>query len=231
MKLKPHGQTGKYYTQSVSVSGGTIPYTFTVTDGDIPDGLQLRTYSYLGEIYLSGTPTKAGTYNFTIKIEDSKGKTIEQKFTVTIDPSTSNQDPATSDLKIDGTFENGMTGMYYGVNISVSGGTRPYTYTVTKGNLPDGLELRAYSYLGQFGLGGTPTKAGTYTFTIKIEDSTGKTIEQKFTVTINSATPNPDPTPNPTPVSKSGGGGGGCDSGMSGLCLAVLGAFTLTRRK
>ncbi|MBQ9629213.1 MAG: putative Ig domain-containing protein, partial [Synergistaceae bacterium] len=167
--------------------------------------------------------------------------------------------PTPSDLTVSDTFKNGTTGIYYFDSVSVIGGKRPYTFSVTDGNLPNGLELLSYSYLGEFGLSGTPTKEGEFSFTVRAEDSEGKTLEQKFTVKIPSSTayepepyepepyepepeptpepaepepePELEPTPNPTPISKSGGGGGGCDSGMSGLCLALLGAFVLTRKK
>jgi len=51
-------------------SGGTSPYTYEVSDGNLPDGLTLSTGGVL-----SGTPTTVGTFNFTITATDSCGCT------------------------------------------------------------------------------------------------------------------------------------------------------------
>lgn len=48
-------------------SGGTAPYTWSVTSGNLPDGLSLNAIN--GQI--SGTPSTLGTFNFTFKVQDA----------------------------------------------------------------------------------------------------------------------------------------------------------------
>src|SRR5262245_59266264 len=54
------------YSQMVSASGGTQPYTWSISAGALPDGLSLNTSS--GAI--TGTPTTAGTPSFTVQVVD-----------------------------------------------------------------------------------------------------------------------------------------------------------------
>ncbi|GAC1437205.1 MAG: hypothetical protein NVSMB51_10430 [Solirubrobacteraceae bacterium] len=64
----------------ISASGGTGPYSYAVTAAALPDGLSLDPNS--GE--LSGTPTTAGDYAFTITATDANGATGSQDYTPTI---------------------------------------------------------------------------------------------------------------------------------------------------
>jgi|GEM_PF-1252961 len=64
----PNGQVDVAYTQTITASGGTAPYTFALTAGALPVSLTL-----LPGGTLSGTPTVAGIINFTITATDSSG--------------------------------------------------------------------------------------------------------------------------------------------------------------
>jgi hypothetical protein len=57
------------YSQTITASGGTGPYTFAITAGALPGGLVLNTAT--GAI--TGTPTVAGLFSFTIQATDSLG--------------------------------------------------------------------------------------------------------------------------------------------------------------
>ena len=60
-ELLPGGVVGNLYSQTVTASGGAGPYQFSLSDGSLPPGLIL---AQNGQI--SGTPTAAGAYSFTI---------------------------------------------------------------------------------------------------------------------------------------------------------------------
>ncbi|MBS1791793.1 MAG: putative Ig domain-containing protein [Acidobacteria bacterium] len=75
----PNGTVSvSYPTQMFSASGGTAPYSFSVSIGNLPTGLNL-----VGNT-LSGTPTAAGTFNFTITATDNFGCSGFQTYAVTI---------------------------------------------------------------------------------------------------------------------------------------------------
>lgn len=70
---------------------------------------------------------------------------------------------------------------YYSQQLSATGGSWPYVYTLISGSLPGGLVL------GHQGLiSGTPTAAGTSTFLVRVTDNNGRTASQWFTMTIGS---------------------------------------------
>ncbi|MBP7867975.1 MAG: putative Ig domain-containing protein, partial [Acidobacteria bacterium] len=75
----PGGTANSVYSQAITASGGTGSYSFTVTAGTLPDGLSLA-----ADGMLSGTPTVANTFNFTITATDDIGCTGVQTYSVTI---------------------------------------------------------------------------------------------------------------------------------------------------
>jgi hypothetical protein len=68
----PSGLSNGVYSATLTASGGTSPYTWSISSGALPGGLTLNPAS--GAI--SGTPTNTGTFSFTVKVSDS-GKTIQ----------------------------------------------------------------------------------------------------------------------------------------------------------
>ena len=70
-----NGVKGAAYSATIKASGGQGGYTFQVISGILPDGLTLSTAGIL-----SGTPTQAGTFNFTVQVTDSNSDTASQSF-------------------------------------------------------------------------------------------------------------------------------------------------------
>jgi len=84
----PSGTFETYYTNVFSVSGGSIPYTWSVRSGQLPPGLTLAsdiTLSQAGDD-LSGTPATAGTFTFTMQVTDGQGNHASRQFSLTIQP-------------------------------------------------------------------------------------------------------------------------------------------------
>lgn len=75
----PAGQIGFAYSQVVAASGGVAPYTYALT-GTLPTGLSLNAAT--GAI--TGVPTTAGIFNFTITATDSNGCPGAQAYTIVI---------------------------------------------------------------------------------------------------------------------------------------------------
>jgi len=78
----PNGTVGISYSDSIVVDGGTSPYTLTIIAGEFPPGLSLD--STTGAI--TGTPTAAGKFTFTVQIEDSTFTIITIVCTISICP-------------------------------------------------------------------------------------------------------------------------------------------------
>jgi hypothetical protein len=76
----PDGRTGSAYDATFTAGGGTAPYSWSVSTGNIPQGLTLNQND--GD--LAGMPGNAGGYSFTVKVTDSKAQTAQKSFTLNI---------------------------------------------------------------------------------------------------------------------------------------------------
>ena len=74
------GVVGRPYSQTLSATGGTAPYTFSITAGSLPTGLTLNGATGV----VSGTPSTAGTSTFTIAALDSRSFRVTEDYTVTV---------------------------------------------------------------------------------------------------------------------------------------------------
>jgi streptogramin lyase len=72
---------GTSYSVTITSSGGTPSYTYSVSTGSLPTGLTL---SASGTV--SGTPTETGMYSFTIEAMDNNGFTGTQNYTLNVNP-------------------------------------------------------------------------------------------------------------------------------------------------
>jgi Putative Ig domain len=76
----PNGTTGTPYQQTLVVTGGTSPYSWSLTSqGALPAGLALN-----GTGTIAGTPTTAETSNFTVEVTDSSSASANASFSITI---------------------------------------------------------------------------------------------------------------------------------------------------
>jgi hypothetical protein len=75
----PGGITGIAYSQTITASGGTAPYSFAVTSGSLPAGLTLSSAGLL-----SGAPTAGGTYPITVTATDAYSCAGSQSYSLLI---------------------------------------------------------------------------------------------------------------------------------------------------
>ncbi|MGO4776537.1 putative Ig domain-containing protein, partial [Lysobacter sp. 2RAB21] len=168
----PGATVGVAYSQAFTGSGGTAPYTFSLAAGALPAGLALNTTT--GE--LTGTPTAAGTFNFTVRATDNTNFSGTRAYSLVIAPPTILIAPAT--------LTNGTVAAAYSQTITASGGIAPYSYAIVSGNLPIGLSFSSAGVLS-----GTPTTAGSYTANIRSTDDAGYNTTVPYTIVIADAVP------------------------------------------
>jgi hypothetical protein len=174
----PNGTVNTPYSQTITASGGSGPYIYAVTAGALPGGLSLNT----GSGVISGTPTTAGASNFTIMATDSGNNTGTQSYTVSIAAA-----PAPPIVLSPTTLPGGTVGVAYSQRITVSGGVGPpYTGSITSGSLPPGLTGMAIAGTSAT-ISGTPTEAGSFTFTGTATDAQNNVGSQAYSIVIQAA--------------------------------------------
>jgi hypothetical protein len=145
---------GAAISRSISVTGGTSPYTFTIQSGGAPAGMTLSSAGVL-----SGTATALGLAQFGVQVTDAAGATGTGTFTWQVVAAPSVQIPS---------LGTGTVGAPKSVQVSATGGIGAVTFALGSGSLPPGMSLSSSGLLS-----GTPTAAGTYSFAIQVTDSLG----------------------------------------------------------
>lgn len=128
------------------------------TMGNLPPGLSLN--SSTGEI--SGTPSVAGSYTFSIQVKDANGATSAKNFTIVIN--TAPPVISTSSLP------DGDLGSSYSQSLQAAGGSAPLNWSLDSGSLPAGLTLNSSGLIS-----GTPTQVGQFNFVVRVSDSQNQT--------------------------------------------------------
>jgi hypothetical protein len=158
---------GVNYNQTITASGGTGPYTFTVpsTGGPLPGGLSLAASGAL-----SGKPEQQGSFTFTVKVTDAANCMATKSYTLLVVCPT-----ITLAALPNGLFNKPYNG---DVNAQPAGGN--YSHAVVGGDWPPGLSLNAST--GK--ITGRPTAVGRYTFTIRATGFGDCSVTREYTLRI-----------------------------------------------
>jgi hypothetical protein len=162
----PNGSVGTAYSQTLAAAGGTGTITWSISAGALPTGLTL---SAAGS--LTGTPTAAGTFNFTLQVADSgsPARTATAPFTITV--------TAALTITTASPLPGATVGIAYNQALALAGGAAPFTWSIASGVLPAGIALNPGS------LNGIPSAPGTFTFTVSVTDGV-QTATKSFTLTV-----------------------------------------------
>jgi large repetitive protein len=175
------GTVGAAYSQAITATGGAGPstYAWSLAGGTLPPGL---TFSAAG--VLSGIPTTAGSFTFSVQVSSQiptiRAVTASQGFYVAI--------VAAPSLSVAGILSGGALGVAYSATLTGFGGygTGAYAFSLASGTPPPGTTLSAGGTLS-----GTPTAAGTSTFTVQVTSTAANlpplTATKAFTIVITSA--------------------------------------------
>jgi large repetitive protein len=185
------GGANTYYG-IIAASNPDAGDTFTVISGTVPPGLTVLAQYGAGTI-VTGTPTQAGTFVFTVQATSPQGATAALAYSITI--TAQPPDRLVCDASNGGTLVNGVCVLpgasvgqpYEGFIITSnnSGGT----FAIASGSLPPGLSMpSSYGASGTI-VAGTPTRQGTFTFTVKGTDQQGQPLQQAYSITVGPAPP------------------------------------------
>jgi hypothetical protein len=152
----PPGTGNTSYSAQLAATGGTKPYTWSISAGALPDGLTLHPAT--GDI--TGKPTVTGPDDFTVAVTDSESMPVtasaNESITVTAPPLT----VTTASLPA------AVAGVAYSAKLAATGGITPYTWLLSGGALPEGLTLHTNGTIS-----GTPKVGGTFGVVAEVADS------------------------------------------------------------
>ena len=174
----PNARVGENYTGFIEACCGQgAPYTWSLVSGTVPDGLRFagNDLQLTRTTAVTGVATRVQTTTFTVRANDGAGNTATKTFTLTVDPA----NPLIVNNGTD-VLTSGRVGVAYNNGLFPLGGTPPWRWSHVGGTLPPGLSVQASP--GR--VLGTPTTAGTFTFTVRVDDSAGQSATQQFTITI-----------------------------------------------
>ncbi len=144
------------FNKQLAVQGGRSPYKWSIT-GKLPTGLAFKAGKF------SKYPTRAGDYNFAVKVQDANGQTVSLQLKVKVYPvllpDYAKNPPPEMELN-----------KKYEYIIGIKGGKKPYRCEIAENNLPAGVNFIPT----KFKITGYPKEWGRFTLTINIYDSLGQ---------------------------------------------------------
>jgi large repetitive protein len=175
--LTPVGKVGQPYSHRVEWKPGTgcPPYSYAVVGGEFPPGLNLSS-----DGYITGIPTRDGTYSAYIRQTDQCGPEGEgnSPFRFTIEPSTT-APPAAPLAVTTAALPTGVANVAYSTTLAASGGgSAAKSWSLSGGQIPPGLSLSADGRIS-----GTPAAPGTFTFSVTVS-SGSSSASKNLSITI-----------------------------------------------
>lgn len=174
----PNANVGTNYTGFIEACCyQTGPVRWSLIGGRVPDGMRFAGDSLrlTQTTAVLGTPTRVQTATFTVQARDQVGNTTSKTLSLTVDAAR----PLV--LTNTGQLTAGRVGVSYAIGVFADGGTPPYDWTLAAGQLPPGLTLQRSP--GR--ITGTPTTAGSFTFSLRAADQGGQQATGQYTITVN----------------------------------------------
>lgn len=152
------GEAGVAYASvGLAASGGLGAYSWSISGGALPGGLSIASST------VSGTPTAAGTFNFTVHVADTAGDSAIVYRAISIVRALA----VSGSCSIQCNVEVGCD-VVCGALGSVTGGATPFKYALSSGALPTGMTLNALDLAGAF-----PASPGSWKFQVSVTDAYG----------------------------------------------------------
>ncbi|MDF1565498.1 MAG: putative Ig domain-containing protein [Deltaproteobacteria bacterium] len=196
----PRARLAEAYEASLLAAGGTPPYKWALDGpGRLPEGLTLDTDGRLW-----GTPTEVGVFDITVQVRDDRARFDTNTLSLTV-----GADQGITILT--GLLPSATYEIEYQAHLTATGGQTPYTWSITGGELPAGLDLEEDGRIV-----GTPIGDGQETlsaFIVEAVDAAGRRDLAGLSIRVANG-----PVVQPR---------GGCDSGRGGSSSAPFLAFLL----
>ena len=162
------------YKATCTASGGSAPYTWSVSSGTLPQGLTLQPNG--NTLVIQGSSPVPGFKQYTIQVQDSQS----QKATFLY----SGTQPVTDLLLVSAPQAvPSNQGANFSTVAQVEGGTPPYFWSVSAGSLPPGV---SFTQSGNSGiLHGIVGGLGPYSYTLQVLDSSSPALVRTFSFTVN----------------------------------------------
>ena len=168
---------GSGYSAVIAVSGGSVPYTYTLNSGTLPTGLSLGASTGI----ISGTVSFAAggqNFSFEIKVTDSVGQSSTKSYSGTTQSGVSSLSITTTSLPTI------YAGSAYASVISISGGKSPFTYVIESGGLvPTGLSLQSATGILSGNIA-TNMANQPYVFTVRVTDDIGQAQTRTYSSNV-----------------------------------------------
>jgi hypothetical protein len=165
----PQASVGQSYSGTIAIGNGTGPFSLQSTSG-----LGGLTAAINGSnVVISGTPSAAGTVNFSVTVQDAAGATVTNNYALSVvNLALGTLAPAQT-----------TTGQSYSGTVPIVNGTGPFTIQNTSGLGGLTAAINGSNVV----ISGTAPSAGTVNFSITVQDSTGATATNNYALTVNAA--------------------------------------------
>src|SRR5262249_43334859 len=158
-----------FLSLQLSATGGAQPYSWSLSSGSLPAGL-----SFDASGLILGVPIASGNFAFTVQVRDARGASDSKLLTISVAASASPSITTSS-------LANAVQNSFYRAQLTASGGTLPYTWSLGSGSLPGGVSLAGSGIIS-----GVPAAAGTFTFVIVARDASGASDSKSLTLSVAS---------------------------------------------
>jgi hypothetical protein len=163
----PLSEVGRPYRFSLSATGGSQVYAWTLSADSLPRGLR-----FWANGSIVGRPRVEGEFPFAVEVRDSEGRTTTYEGLLQVAP-------RLEILKLE-PVRPARVGTAYRWQFATAGGIQPTTWRVPRGRLPRGIHLDRELGL----LSGVPRQAGRYRFRIQVVDDLGVRSTKTFLLKV-----------------------------------------------
>jgi hypothetical protein len=149
----------------LTATGGNGTYTWSLSSGTLPDGL------LFADGAISGTPSAAGAYSFTVTATDSEGRVANYPARIVVLPKLTISTRLVLPARV---------GRFFQRKLTTVGGVKPAVWRVVRGPLPRGVFLDRFAGV----LYGYPSRPGTRRVLFEAKDSYGVIARKTLRISV-----------------------------------------------